>query len=125
MNNCFRFDRSRKLLDAASFNLVFKKAHYSHDKFFTVLSHNKKEEKPKLGMAISKKNCRYATNRNRIKRVIREIFRQNQTSLLGLDIVVVNKPGSTHAKNRELTQSLEKHFRKCISKKQINNNQEN
>ena len=90
-----------------------------------MLSHYKKEETPKLGMAISKKNCRYATDRNRIKRVIRESFRHNQMSLSGLDIVVINKPGSTLAKNRELTESLEKHFRKCILKKQLNDNQEN
>jgi len=119
MNTCFRFDRSRKLLSSASFNNVFEKAHYSHDKFFTVLSHYKKEETPKLGMAISKKNCRHATDRNRIKRVIRESFRQNQRSLSGLDIVVINKPGSSLAKNRELTESLEKHFIKCTLKKAI------
>ena len=119
MNTCFRFDRSRKLLSSASFSNVFERAHHSHDKFFTVLSHYKKEEIPKLGMAISKKNCRYATDRNRIKRVIRESFRQNQRSLSGLDIVVINKPGSTLAKNRELTESLEKHFIKCTLKKAI------
>ena len=117
MNTSFRFDRSRRLLDSVSYNLVFKKAHYTYDKYFTVLSHNKEEEIPRLGMAISKKNCRHATNRNRIKRVVREIFRQNQKILLGLNIVVINKPSSTYAKNDELTKSLKKHFKKCISSK--------
>tara|TARA_B100001059_G_C17820431_1_gene577902 strand:+ start:1589 stop:1966 length:378 start_codon:yes stop_codon:yes gene_type:complete len=124
MNIGFRFDRSRKLLDSESFRRVFKKSTRSRDNFFTVLAHNKKKTISKLGMAISKKNCRYATNRNRIKRVVREAFRHNQVYLTGLDLVVINQPAARFATNSELKESLKQHFQKCISMKIKLNNQE-
>ena len=67
----------------------------------------------RLGLAIAKKHCRKAAARNRIKRTVRESFRQNQAGLDGLDIVVINQPAATGASNRELFDSLSEHWRKC------------
>jgi ribonuclease P protein component len=103
---------------------VFKKASRSRDKFFTVLFRDNKQETAKLGLAISKKHCRKATARNRIKRVIRESFRQNQALIAGLDIVVLNQPAATLAANDELTQSLAQHWQRCASKNRKNTTQD-
>lgn len=47
----------------------------------------------RLGMAVPKRLIKTAVGRNRIKRIIRESFRQNQKALTGFDvIVVVHKP---------------------------------
>ncbi len=43
----------------------------------------------RLGLAITKKAVPKATARIRVKRIIRESFRLNQTLLCGLDIVIV------------------------------------
>ncbi len=43
---------------------------------------------PRLGILISRKHAREATVRNRIKRYIREAFRQEQEALGGLDVLV-------------------------------------
>ena len=67
-----------------------------------------------MGLAISKKRCRRATARNRIKRIVRESFRQNSGELEGLDIVVMNGPAAEGAANRELFASLEKHWQRCL-----------
>ena len=67
----------------------------------------------RLGLAVSKKHCRRATARNRIKRIIRESFRQQQDMLTGLDIVVINRPAATEASNREMFDSLEQHWQRC------------
>jgi len=42
---------------------------------------------PRLGLVVARKNVRLAVRRNRIKRVVRETFRQEQPRLGGIDIV--------------------------------------
>lgn len=42
-------------------------------------------------MVVAKRNVRLAVARNKIKRLVRESFRQEQQRLQGLDIVVVIK----------------------------------
>jgi ribonuclease P protein component len=92
---------------------VFKKAARSRDKLFTVLCRENKGRDCRLGMAISKKHCRKATARNRIKRLVRESFRQHQTALAGLDIVVINQPAAALAKNDAMYESLARHWQEC------------
>jgi ribonuclease P protein component len=108
-----RFQKTNRLLDAAAFGRVFKKATRSRDKLFTVLCRDSKREICRLGLAISKKHCRKATARNRIKRVIRESFRQHQVQLAGLDIVVINQPAAALAKNSAMNESLLRHWQRC------------
>lgn len=64
-------------------------------------------------MAVSKKRCRRAVDRNRIRRIIRESFRHAQPELGGLDVIVMNQPAAAAAGNRELFDSLAKHWRRC------------
>lgn len=45
----------------------------------------------RLGIVVSKKNFSKAVVRNRIKRIIREAFRQHPIKVSGLDIVVLVK----------------------------------
>lgn len=45
----------------------------------------------RLGIVVAKRNVKLAVARNRIKRLVRETFRQQQQRLNGLDIVVVIK----------------------------------
>ena len=68
----------------------------------------------RLGLAISKKNCRAATGRNRLKRIVREAFRLNQAELAGLDIVVINQPSARNGNNRQIFDSLHSHWQQCI-----------
>lgn len=43
---------------------------------------------PRLGMIVGKKTVRLAVRRNYMKRVLRELFRQRQHMLGGVDILV-------------------------------------
>jgi len=113
-----RFTRDNRLLDAAAFGRVFEKASRSRDKLFTVLARGNEQGIARLGLAISKKHCRRASARNRIKRIIRESFREQQPLLKGIDVVVINQPAATTASNDEIRMSLDTHWRRCSKAKQ-------
>jgi len=115
-NTRHRFSKDSRLLNAASFGRVFEKATRSRDKWFTVLCRKNELDTSRLGLAISKKQCKKATARNRLKRIIRESFRHHQTILAGLDIVVMNKMSAADERNDILVDSLEKHWQQCRSK---------
>ena len=112
-----RFGKDQRLLNAADFGRVFDRATRSRDKLFTVLCRRNSTDAARLGLAISKKHCRRATARNRIKRIIRESFRQHQDQLSGLDIVVINQAGASQASNPQLFDSLDRHWQRCTRTK--------
>ena len=109
----YRFRKANRLLNAAAFGRVFKQATRSGDKWFTVLCRDNSMDIARLGLAISKKKCRRAAARNRIKRIVRESFRQHQDELAGLDVVVLNQAVTPSGSNRELFDSLARHWRRC------------
>jgi len=119
-----RFQKKNRLLEAAAFGRVFKKATRSRDKFFTVLCRDNKADVSRLGLAVSKKHCRKAVARNRIKRVARESFRHHQVQLAGLDIVVINQPAAAMADNGAMNDSLQRHFQRCSEAKRKHNTQD-
>jgi ribonuclease P protein component len=108
-----RFSKANRLLDAAAFARVFKQASRSRDPLFTVLCRHNNSPLARLGLAISKKHCRQAVRRNRIKRIVRESFRQHQELLAGLDVVVINRPAASGASRPQLADSLDRHWQRC------------
>jgi ribonuclease P protein component len=100
------------LSDKSSFSRVFTKAKRSRDTMFTVLYRPNGSDEPRLGLAIGKRNCRLASGRNRLKRIVRESFRLNRGTIGGQDLVVLNKRDAANASNRTLFDSLERHWRR-------------
>lgn len=66
----------------------------------------------RLGLAIAKRSCPGATDRNRLKRVVRESFRAHRHLLPPVDVVVLSNAKTRYAANRELFQGLEGSWRK-------------
>jgi len=110
------FPEKNRLIAASEYKKVFTKAVRSTDKYFTVLATAGSSKEPRLGLAISKKNTRLATDRNRLKRIIRESFRHNKQIVSGLDLVVMAKFGAAKVDNRKLFESLSTHW-KNLSRK--------
>lgn len=63
---------------------------------------------PRLGMAISRRHARRAIDRNRVKRVIRETFRQMSEQLGSVDVVVLSRPDIAKAENQVLRAEMQK-----------------
>lgn len=59
---------------------------------------------------MAKKRIRRANRRNRVKRLVRECFRENQDRLSGLDLVVVALGAADQAAGAILRGSLERHW---------------
>ncbi len=64
-------------------------------------------EQARLGLAVSRKVSPRAVVRNRIKRLIRESFRQSKQKLGGLDIVIVARPQASKADVTDMGKSLQ------------------
>jgi ribonuclease P protein component len=104
-----RFPRSRRLTRSAEFSRVFAEPRRSSDRFFTILARDNGGCGARLGLAISRRAARRAVERNRIKRLVRETFRQ-RVGLPSCDFVVMASPRATQAPSQELRASLETHF---------------
>lgn len=114
-----KFPRKVRLTRQAQFRDVFAQANASRDRYFRVLSRPNQLDYSRLGLAVSKRNCRLASTRNRIKRVIRESFRHHQFELAqngGLDLVVLPSAASATICKRDLAASLAAHWKKLSAK---------
>jgi ribonuclease P protein component len=110
------FPRENRLLNPAQYRAVFSHPVKTTDNCFTVLCRSSGQATPRLGLAVAKKNSRLAVDRNRIKRIVRESFRNNKETLGGIDYVVLSRTGANCASNSELFASLERHWGKLRKK---------
>lgn len=63
-------------------------------------------EQPRLGLAVSRKVTSRAVGRNRIKRVLRDVFRHHRADLAAGMYVVVARSAAASADNQQLRDAL-------------------
>ena len=107
-----RFPRTARLLSAADYRRVFDGPRRSADRWFTVLAVTSEKGRARLGLAISKKQARRAVDRNRLKRLIRETFRDQREQFDDTDLVVMARTAALSIDNAQLRKSLARHFTK-------------
>ena len=111
------FPPQLRLLKGSDFQLVFKGTECrSSDNALTLLARQNGLDHARLGLAISKRFIKTAVGRNRVKRLLRESFRQHQSQLSGLDIVVLNRDAAHKTSNFELTKALKAHWRRIAKR---------
>ncbi len=114
-----RFPRARRLTRPAEFGRVFNRSQRSSDQYFTVLANDNDGQDPRLGLAISKRAAKKAVQRNRLKRLVREVFRR-QKDLPAKDFVVMAGSAAKTASNSQLRASLDRHFRRLADRQRSN-----
>lgn len=102
------FPRERRLGTAKDYSRVFGGAERSSDRFFTVLASLNGLSQARLGLAISRRVAPRAVDRNRLRRLARESFRQ--LTLAPLDYVVMARKDALQATNPAVRGSLDRHF---------------
>ncbi|MGJ8688692.1 MAG: ribonuclease P protein component [Gammaproteobacteria bacterium] len=113
----FSFNKKLRLLGAADFQPVFKHTRYKVScQQLLVLATDSGTPFPRLGLVIAKKNIPKAVQRNRVKRILRESFRHNQSLLPTLDIVILARSGLGTLNNEQIRRKIERHWVDLIQK---------
>ncbi len=102
-----RFPADFRLLTAKQYKQVFTNPVKSTSKHFTLLAVPNQLEFPRLGIIVAKKNVRFAVDRNRIKRIMRESFRTQNQKLPAIDCVILARRASSEQANQVLFGQLD------------------
>lgn len=88
------FPGTYRLKTTSEFDGVMKYGKRHHSTHFTLYFKRNSLGHARLGMIVSRKRCGNAVRRNRIKRLVREVFRQNKPLFDSLDLVVLAEKDS-------------------------------
>lgn len=113
----FSFKKTQRLLNKSDYDHVFAQAKKIASNDFVVLCRENDLGYARLGLALSKKMIAKAHDRNRIKRLLRECFRQTQ--LPAVDIIFLARTGVAKQTNLGINSRLSKTWEKltaCYSK---------
>ncbi len=111
------FGRERRLTRARDYSQVFADNFRCGDRQFTLLVRQRDDEgSARLGLAVAKKQIRRAVDRNRLKRIIRESFRRNRSSLPPVDIVVMVRRPVLELEQAEIFSRLQRLWHKIIER---------
>ncbi|MGH8751144.1 MAG: ribonuclease P protein component [Burkholderiales bacterium] len=96
--------KTARLTTPRQFATVFQHKAVVSGEMFQVWYRPNRHNSSRLGIVTSKRAARCAVDRNLVKRLIREVFRQQRARLGNLDIVVRlrKQPTKAHAMREEL-----------------------
>ncbi len=108
----YTFQKSDRILKRNEFLRIFKSGQGTQNRQFKVVFVKKNEGKSRIGITVTKR-VGNATKRNRIKRLIREFFRNNRQILPSkVDINIIAKKEAVMLNNQEIFVSLNNIFEK-------------
>jgi len=113
------FPRSYRLISANDYKQVFKKPSKVSSPALLFLFNVNNKASSRLGLAIAKKQLPLAVDRNRIKRLIRESFREKHSLLASIDIVVLARNKCLNMDNKGIRIHLDQMWNKVIKKGKI------
>jgi ribonuclease P protein component len=110
------FGRGKRLLTKHDYAHVFNQAQYkSSAGNFLLLAQPGLTSSSRLGLVVAKKHVKKAVSRNKVKRHARELFRQQKTSTLPLDMVLLSRTGAGQLDSSEIRQQLDRAFKQIIA----------
>ena len=105
-----KFSRAMRMNNPGDFSRVFRQAKRSSSGGLTVLTVENSVGYPRLGLAIAKKHLKLASRRNKLKRIIRASFQQNQSEFANIDIVVLSRTDVSQRDASQIWAALERHW---------------
>ncbi len=88
------FPKELKIRTNSEYEEIFGKSKRLSTEHFNILCAPNSLGYPRLGLVVGKKAVPGAVERNRIKRVLREVFRLNKSLFGSMDVVFVARKGS-------------------------------
>ncbi|HHO70130.1 MAG TPA: ribonuclease P protein component [Halothiobacillus sp.] len=111
-----RFGRDRRLRSQDEFKQVFDARQRVGQSGLTFLYRPNELGRPRLGLAIAKKQIRRAHERNRIKRIAREVFRVRAQFLPPVDLVLMARTEVEKLDNDRLRENLDKMLDRVVQR---------
>jgi len=108
------FPPARRLRKPGDFKRVYAGGRRSGNEYFTVNTQRNEFNAARLGMSVAVRTLGGAVERNRMRRVIRESFRLNQSMLPPMDIIIGVRSAARAAEPARLRASLEQIWQKLV-----------
>jgi ribonuclease P protein component len=87
------FPSDLRIRKSSEFEEIFEKGKRLYTEYYTLVYTPNSLGFPRFGLVVGKR-CGNAVKRNRIKRVLREVFRQNKPFFDSLDVLILAKKNS-------------------------------
>ncbi len=111
------FPKGYRLLTQNEYSVVLRKNTIRiPEGSFLVLCHANSHNHSRLGLAIAKKLLKKASDRNRIKRLVRESYRKKKDELGAVDIVILGRHDIALKDNQQIIMSLGKIWKRLQGK---------
>lgn len=114
MLNKKNFSKENRLLNKAQFQKVFSNRQRLYSSHFLLYHCPNSLSHARLGLITSKRNAKHAVSRNRIRRHVREVFRQHPLRALPMDIIVIAKQSAAKTENEEIQQCIDKQLKRLL-----------
>lgn len=102
----FSFPSRARLIKTDDFSSVFNFRKRISGRFLAIHYRYNHLSRPRLGLVIGKKTARLAVQRNYMRRVLRELFRNQQADLTAVDLVIRAQRLFTQADYAQLRQEF-------------------
>jgi len=109
----FRFRAGDHIRRGSDFERVYRAGRRAGDGLFAVNALPNGFGHARLGLSVSARTVGNAVRRNRVRRIVREVFRHLSAELPALDVVVTSRPGARGADRGALVDSLERLLREA------------
>ena len=128
--SCIDFPRHARLLLPAEYNRIFAAGKRFSGSCITLVAARlepntprlaeikalpkRPSSRPRLGLALAKKQIKRSHERNRVKRLLRECFRENTKRLAGIEFIAMAKTAAQKTPNPALSLEIERLITRAI-----------
>ena len=119
--SCIDFPRHARLLLPAEYNRIFAVGKRFSGACVTLVAARLDSSvgiriatRPRLGLALAKKQIKRSHERNRVKRLLRECFRANTARLAGLELIAMAKTAAQKTPNPALSLEIERLISRAV-----------
>ena len=119
--SCIDFPRHARLLLPAEYNRIFAAGKRFSGACITLVAARldssngiRLATRPRLGLALAKKQIKRSHERNRVKRLLRECFRAHTTRLAGLELIAMAKTAAQKTPNPALSLEIERLISRAV-----------
>ena len=111
----FSFPKELKIRKTSQYEEFFGKSKKLRGERFDILYASNSLGYSRVGLIAGKKKVPSAVGRNRVKRVLREVFRKNKSLFGSLDIVFIANRGSESLTYSQAKREIEDNVRSILS----------